>query len=52
VPEQEIIEYALAAVRNKADYARVLHYDYRYMAQRIKAFRKREAWRKANGDRQ
>jgi hypothetical protein len=51
VPEQEMIEYALAAVRKKADYARVLHYDYRYMVQRIKAFRKREAWREANGDR-
>jgi hypothetical protein len=44
--EDEIIKYVLAAVAKKADMARQLHYDYRYLHQCIRAFERKDAARK------
>jgi hypothetical protein len=41
--DEEIIEYTLAAIHQKADRARILRYDNRYLSGRIQAFRRRHA---------
>jgi hypothetical protein len=50
VPEDEIIAYTLNVLREKADRARIEHYDRRYLKQCIKSFVRRDQARRTERD--